>query len=53
MIDKAYKSGGAKITENSGSLRFVGKKKTKKLLNSILALASRCSYKGDFVTTIE
>ena len=42
--------------ENRGSLRFVKNKikpKTCKLLvNSILALANHCSYKGIFTTTI-
>ena len=46
-----------KMLENRGSLIFVENKikpKTCKLLvNSILALASYCSYEGYFGTTIE
>ena len=54
---KGYKSETAKMLENRDSLRFVEnniKPKTCKLLvNSILALASHCSYKDYFATTIE
>ena len=53
---KIYKSGSAKLLENRGCLRFVKNKiepKTcKPPVNSILALASHCSCKGYFVTTI-
>ena len=57
MTYKVYKSESAKLLENRGCLRFVENKikpKTCKLLvNSILALASYCSYKGYFTNTIE
>ena len=57
MTCKVYKSESAKVLENIGSLIFVENKikpKTCKLLvNSILALANHCSYKGYFATTIE
>ena len=57
MTCKAYKSANAKILKKRDSLRFVENKmkpKTCKLLvNSILALASHCSYSGYFATTIE
>ncbi len=57
MTCNVYKSESAKVLENIGCLRFVENKmkpKTCKLLvNSILALASYCSYKGYFSTTIE
>ena len=57
MTCKVYMSESARVLENRGSLRFVENKikpKTCKLLvNSILALASYCSYKGYFATTIE
>jgi hypothetical protein len=57
MTCKVYKSESAKILENIGCLIFVKNKmkpKTSKLLvNSILAVASHCSYKGYFATTIE
>ena len=57
MTCKVYKSESAKMLENRGSFGFVENKmkpKTCKLLvNSILALANHCSYKGYFLTTIE
>ena len=57
MTCNVYKSESAKVLENIGCLRFVENKmkpKTCKLLvNSILALANHCSYKGYFLTTIE
>ena len=57
MTCNVYKSESAKVLENIVCLRFVEnqvKPKTcKPLVNSILALASHCSYKGYFGTTIE
>ena len=57
MTCKVYKSESAKLLENRGSLRFVENKIKPKickpLVNSSLALAKHCSYKGYFVTTIE
>ena len=57
MTCKFHKSESAKMLENRDSLRFVENKmkpKTCKLLvNSILALANHCSYKGYFTTRIE
>ena len=57
MTCKVYMSESARVLENRGSLRFVENKikpKTCKLLvNSILALANFCSYKGYFENTIE
>ena len=57
MTYKVHKSESAKLLKNRGCFRFVENKikpKTYKLLvNSILALANHCSYKGYFTTTIE
>ena len=57
MTCKVYKSESAKMLENIGSFRFVESKIKPKtcnlLVNSILALASYCSYEGYFGTTIE
>lgn len=56
-MECAYKSESVKFLENRVSLRFVENKmkpKTcKSLVNSILALASHCSYKGYCAYTIE